>query len=732
MTAGSVPSREERVLLGGVWTGIALLLLMPFVVTPQTIFPFVVGKALYSRAIIEIVFGLWALLAIAKPSYRPPRSALLVLLAIVPGVALLAACTGVSVQRSLWSTYERMQGVVDLAHWFAFALVLVSVVRHASQWRTLLNLNLAASALMALLAIARFHGADVPFYGDLPERDWPRIAVALGNPTYLSAYLLVNILVAAGFIAQSCVRQPPSSPQPAGRRGQPGKSLREASNDNGRPWAIWKRRFFWASVAALDLWAWTLSGSLGALAGLAGGIGFLMLCLPWGRTAILRGIGLAGLLAGTVVLTLIGWYRSDADSAAPSSLPLLQRLIEVDVQDLSIQARVNAWDAGLKGFADAPLLGWGPENYLVVFGRHASGQLGKGVTWIHDYAHGKFIEELATKGLLGISSYLALWLFAFFIVARAVRTLDAKARILPLFVGAALAAEFVRNQFLFETATGSLQCMLLLAFVAHLETVRKAATPDRERWRFVRHIGVRAAVAAATAATVGIGIVGNYGAYAAADAIRAMVSSNDAGRIRRHFERAVASFGPLANTPRLHLFQVVRDSWPELRLWQGDEPTPLLELADAEAARAVADEPDNWMIHVTLAQMYAQIATTDAGYREAARHHREQTLQLVPRADGALSLLRQPRHPGTIRAPRQATGSYTLYWPSLPSALTYQLEESSSAVPGWVVAYDGIDTSTTLSGRRDGEHVYRVRGCVGPENCSRWSNEKTVRVTSNP
>ena len=129
----------------GVFVGIALLLLTPFVVTPETLFPFVVGKALWSRSIIEIVFALWAVLALAQPAYRPPRSWLLLVLAGGVGVSLLAAAFGVSWQRSLWSTYERMLGVVDLAHWFALAVVLASMLRTTSGWRALLTFNLGVS-----------------------------------------------------------------------------------------------------------------------------------------------------------------------------------------------------------------------------------------------------------------------------------------------------------------------------------------------------------------------------------------------------------------------------------------------------------------------------------------------------------------------------------------------------------------------------------------------------------
>ena len=145
---------------------LGLLLLTPFVIFPDTVSPFSVGKALWSRSLIGIAFALWAVLALARPHYRPPRSWILLLLAGGLGISLLAAATGASPQRSLWSTYSRMQGVVDQAHWVALAVVLASLLRHGREWRALLGANLAAGAALACLAIARAADVDMSFFGD--------------------------------------------------------------------------------------------------------------------------------------------------------------------------------------------------------------------------------------------------------------------------------------------------------------------------------------------------------------------------------------------------------------------------------------------------------------------------------------------------------------------------------------------------------------------------------------
>ena len=72
----------EAAALWAIRFGIVLLLLTPLVVSTETAYPFVVGKAVFSRTVIEVVFVLWAVLALANPGYRPPRSWLLTWLGI--------------------------------------------------------------------------------------------------------------------------------------------------------------------------------------------------------------------------------------------------------------------------------------------------------------------------------------------------------------------------------------------------------------------------------------------------------------------------------------------------------------------------------------------------------------------------------------------------------------------------------------------------------------------------
>ena len=96
-------------------------------------------------------------------------------------------------------------------------------------------------------------------------------------------------------------------------------------------------------------------------------------------------------------------------------------MIRASPQWPSVRSRLASWETGLRGVAERPLLGWGPENFVVVFGRYARGLATTSES--HDRAHNKLIEVAATTGLAGLSLWLALWGLAVVVFLRAARNI---------------------------------------------------------------------------------------------------------------------------------------------------------------------------------------------------------------------------------------------------------------------------------------------------------------------
>ncbi len=628
----------ERPLLWGVYVCLGLLLLTPFVVTQTTYFPFVVGKALYARALIEVLLCLWTVLMLLRPSFRPPRSTLLLLLAAGLAAHAVATVFGVSPLRSAWSNYERMQGLVDAAHWFALALVAVSVLREGGQVRVLLNANLGVAFAIGVLAVVGYFTVDVPLY-DIVERDAPRIGSVFGNATYLAAYATTNLLLAAGFLVRSFMG--------IGKKARGGI-------------APWLARAFWVATALLCLFALIVSGSFTALVALAAGLAVLAVAaIGFVRSRVFRRLALgAAVLAGLGATGLAAVFlfpgAFPAITEATLEQPLLQRIADANVHNPSFRKRRLAWSAGIDGFAEKPWLGWGPENYVVVFGRYATGFGIK--TEIHDYAHNKLIEEAATKGLLGLVCHLALWLFVFHVVWRAARNGAAPDRVFAVFVGAALVAFFVQQQALVDALSISLQLTLLLVFVANVEMAERRRDLPVWRWptiaalsRWRRERGGlavpplarRLAIAVCACALVALAAAGmttNHAIYQAATNIAGFGSVRPVRqRPLAHMEQALRDFEPMANSTRLTLFASMRTRWAALRVRRGAEARRLLARIGEEGVLAVAAEPENWQIHAALAKVYCVASRTEPGYTALSARERAKALALAPKMDSFLT-----------------------------------------------------------------------------------------------
>ena len=656
----------ERAALGVIWVGIGLTLLIPLavsgetaffplvvndhaVVFPPTIFPYLVGKGLLVRCIVEVVFVAWTILAVLNPAYRPPRLLLLGLLAVALGVALASALLGVSVVRSLFSTYERMGGVLDQAHWFAFAVVLVSVVRVA-QWRVVLNANLVVGLVIALWAVGQHFDVEALLW-EWSREGYGRITATLGNPIYLGAYVLVNSLVAAGFFVQSLVKASSASAEVpvADVDARWGRILQ---GDGFRAVLPWLSRLFWGLCALVGAWVVTLTAARSAFLGLVAGlaaVAVLFAYLERGRVRLAIG-AVAGLLAAAVVvfvLMVTAFERVPGSQQARSANPLVERTLAFSKR--TVQTRLAAWDAAAEGFFERPVFGWGPENYVVVLGRHAS-DMGAEMR-IHDNAHGRLAEELATKGILGVVSHLAIWVGLLIVGLRAARRMGRRERIVLVFAGGALVGHFAYALVSPEVVTGMLQFTLLFAFVAVVSRApgesgpswfwsNKLATAIRKRFEPTLG-GVGRPIPGVAAVVVSVGLAGlglwaNKAAFSSASiGALAIRSSEPAMGIAPHYTReffaqAIDGFEPMANQFRLFLFQYARNRWRFLRTRDRAEAARLLTLVDAEAPAAVRWERENWEIPMTLAETYLEVSATNPDYRVAAARQIEAARELAP------------------------------------------------------------------------------------------------------
>ncbi|MFH1140817.1 MAG: O-antigen ligase family protein [Chloroflexota bacterium] len=650
-------SQVNKGLLLTIKVGALLILLTPLVVTPSTLFPYVVGKAVYDRGLIELIFACWLILAMRSPLYRPRRSWVLWFFGLYLFASLISAWVGVSFQRSFWGDYRRMGGVFDLAHWFALALVLVSVWREAKEWRWLLNASLGVSLLVALLGLAQHYDVrvfDRVFWYLQPTG---RVDITFGNAAYVGAYMLVNIFVALAFLARSFQRPPqPSQRQSRRQRHTP----REEQAQSTAALLLW--RAFWTIAAVLALWVLTLSGTRGAAIGLVAGLlvasaGYAL----WGGQRRLR------LLAGGLLVALL--LAALATPLVQGSA-LVQRLAESNItvrrvhdaltqglEERSIKTRLLTAKAGLEAFSHAPLLGWGPENFGVAFDRYADGSKFSADFALADQAHNKPVEELVTRGFVGFTIYALLVGRVVWVLIRALRKESAD-QLFVLFLGAAVIAYLAQNLFLFDTPGTFLPFLLLLGWVAWMEGLEsgvpaplapgrrtspssRAGREARGRaevgtgvfwlWAWLRENRARqglllhgATVVVLVLAASGLYYL-DYQPYRAAQLFP--VQGPSLQQFTTQAQRSFGTFPPLATLPRQILFETLSEQWDQ---GKKSEEALLLQQVQVEGAAALKSEPQNARLYLALARIYLRASASAPAYLPVARRFTDAAKELAP------------------------------------------------------------------------------------------------------
>ena len=617
----------ERALLAGVRGCLALVLAIPLVVLVEAAHGYVVGKALVAYTAIEVALVLWTLLVLANPAFLPPRSKLLAILALALAWGVVAASFGVSWQRSMWSTYSRVGGLAGAAHWLAFALLVAAVFQPRRLLRQLITLNLGVSIPVAALAMLSAYELPLPVYGPLPERDFPRIGGTVGNAIPLGLYCVLNVVLAVTLLATDLAGGRRDTTDPAVRGG--------AAKRTGL-------RLLWVAAASVNSLAFATAGSLtAAMAALGGGVACAA-AVAVGGAGRWRGaaIGALAIMATAIVSLAASFLLAEPVAEGTYQNPLVKRIVEMRAGTEGALDRLHAWQAAWAGFVERPMLGWGPENFLIVFGRY--GNEVAALAQPHADAHNAWVEKIATEGLPGLACLVALWAVAGLALLRAARDAPPGERGLLLGIGTALACVLAASLTANWNITTNMVFLLLLAAAAQIEA--GAAVPGRLGALLARHRLLRLGLAIGSAALAVAGFAANHGlyrgaiAFGAASAIAAdpYALPPPAERALRtlhaleRYESAIAACDRLANRPRRFMFDDLEVNWLTLRVRHSAEAKRWLEYADAQAVKALAAEPQNWLVHQSLARLYLRVATTDPEYQALATQYVQSSAELAP------------------------------------------------------------------------------------------------------
>jgi O-antigen ligase/tetratricopeptide (TPR) repeat protein len=468
----------RNIVLGGAF-------LMPFIVfvfSSQTFFPYVFGKNIAFRVVVEVMFFAWVALAFLDARYRPKKSAILYAVLSFTGIIGIATVFSFDLVHSFWSTFERMEGYVTILHLAAYFLALTSVMMAEKIWTWLFRVMLGVSVVVGMGGLAQLSEVN-------------RISGILGNSEYLGAYGMLH----AGLALFLLVR--PGIPR--------------------------MERYVYGALAFFNLWVMYNTGTRGAMLGfMAGAFLAAIVYVVFARAQEYRH---SRKIAGGVIALLLvlgGVFFAMRDSSFVMENRVLRRFASISLEDKSTRARLITWNLAVEGWLERPILGWGQENFDYVFLKYYDPRMYDQEPFF-DRVHNIFLDWLIAGGVLGLLGYLSLYGAALFVLWKSDMSVGEKSVLLGLIIGYG-----AQNFFVFDTITSYIVFYTLLGYIA-VRGYSDESRGDREPVTLPERY--------ATAALVAVGVVGLGVLYGVnASAITANTAIIDVKRISASTEKEAA------------------------------------------------------------------------------------------------------------------------------------------------------------------------------------------------
>ncbi len=407
---------------GIIVSGLFLIPVIPFIVSSSMFFPFITGKNFVFRIIIDVIFFAWLILMMYEPHYRLKRSWIVIALSIFVGIMTVADIFGANFFRSFWSNFERMEGLVTLLHLLAYCVVLGSMFTKEKLWIAWFNTSVCVSVLMCLYGLGQISGRFAIHQGGV------RVDGTLGNATYLAVYLLFHIFITLWLLYRARAR----------------KTLAAV----------------YGVALILEIIILFYTATRGAILGVIGGFILTALIIAlFNRTNRMIRYGALGSLG--VLIIIIGVFMGVRHTPFIQHSPIFSRFADISVTDATIQSRFILWkNIAWSGFKEHPVLGWGQDNFIHVFGKYYQPEMYKQEPWF-DRAHNVFFDWMIAGGLLGLVGYLSLFAAALIYLWKvSVWSLPEKA----LFTGM-LAAYFFHNIFVFDNLISYIFFISVIAYI---------------------------------------------------------------------------------------------------------------------------------------------------------------------------------------------------------------------------------------------------------------------------
>jgi len=356
------------------------------------------------------------------PLYRPKKNYITFGL-VSYFIAILASCAvSVDFNLSFWGDAERMLGFFHLSHFLIFYLILVTVFREWREWKILFLASIGIATIVSLIGL-------------LGENTY----TVIGNVAYVAGYLIFNIYF----------------------------SLILFFREKGSV------KWLYVIPILIMLLEFGAANISGALIGLVVSVFILFFIIGvFHRRNVIRK-GVWALLVIFLLLVVFIFSQRNSDWFQGNRM-----LRDISFEQNTFQTRLISWNSAWMDFGHHPIFGTGFGNYAITFDRYFDSKfLDHGRTGTYfDRAHNNLIDITSTTGLVGLLTYLSIFIATLYYLWIRFRE---NGKIIGLegdslknleigLIVALISAYFIQNLAVFDSLTTYMGLMVVLAFVGHV------------------------------------------------------------------------------------------------------------------------------------------------------------------------------------------------------------------------------------------------------------------------
>ncbi len=416
----------------------------PLIVSQNIISPFIFGKIVFFRSLIELALILFLIYLFFNlknlKTYKIInliKNPLIISLFLFLISFIFSVIFAENSYRAFWGDIERGEGLFGMFHFFAF-LIITAVIFEKKDWLNYFKISLAVGFIIIFYAFLQYFGIkNFPFLLVSEERPLSFI----GNPAFLATHMFFLMIFAVIVFFE---------------------------NLKSKTFKLLYWSYFSLLIIVLSATTIFITATRGAILGLGTGVFILLLYFFLKKPMInadekliyangensYKSVKIRAnqrfisviLLSLIVIFSAAFWSTKDAEIW--QKIPGLNRLAKTavfDINDPSTQFRLITWKLSWEAFKEKPFLGWGPENYIVAYEKYYDPEYATyGESWL-DRAHNKIIDVAVMQGIFGLVAYLGIFGAAIYLLFKK------QAGYMEPIIATLLISYFVQNLVLFDT-----------------------------------------------------------------------------------------------------------------------------------------------------------------------------------------------------------------------------------------------------------------------------------------